>query len=129
MGQNYSGVYKCNVQQQLSYSETNHRDTIMNKTVIQNRNKTMTHVHDHVHLHGPGQETIIVVTVIVVIGVLCMVIAVAYMVSIKYKFGGGSIFQEGFGVSLNITIILQWWARHRRTDLRAQFNDVLLERM
>ena len=88
MGQNYSGVYKCNVQQQLSYSETNHRDTIMNKTVIQYRNKTMTHVHDHVHLHGPGQETIIVVTVIVVIGVLCMVIVVAYMVSIKYKFGG-----------------------------------------
>ena len=102
---------------------------MMNKTVIQYRNKTVTHLHDHVHLHGAGQETVIVVTVIVVIRVLCMVIAVACMVSIKYKFGGGSIFQEGFGVSLNITIILQWWARCRRTDLREQSNDVLLERM
>ena len=128
MGQNCSGVYKCNVQQQLSYSETNHRDTMMNKTVIQYQNKMVTHLHDHVHLHGPGQETVIVVTVVVVIGVLCMVIAVACMVSIKYKFGG-SIFQEGFGVSLNITIILQWWARRHRTDLRGQSNDVLLEPM
>ena len=45
------------------------------------------------------------VTVVVVIRVLCMVIAVACMVSIKYKLGGGSIFQEGLGVSLNISII------------------------
>ena len=88
MGQNYSGVYQCNVQQQLSYSETNHRETMMNKTVIQYRNKTVTYLHDHVHLHGAGQETVIVVTVVVVIRVLCMVIAVACMVSIKYKCGG-----------------------------------------
>ena len=88
MGQNYSGVYQCNVQQQLSYCEMNHRDTMMNKTVIQYRNKTVTHPHDHVHLHRAGQETVIVVTVVVVIRVLCMVIAVACMVSIKYKFGG-----------------------------------------
>ena len=129
MGQNYSRVYQCNVQQQLSYSEMIHRDTMMNKTVIQYWNKTVTHLHDYVNLHGAGQETVIVVTVVVVIGVLCMVIAVACMVSIKYKFGGGSIFQEGLGVSLNITIFLQWWARCRRPDLREQSNDVLLEHM
>ena len=94
MGQNYSGVYQCNVQEQLSYCEMNHRDTMMNKTVIQYRNKTVTHPHDYVHLHRAGQETVIVVTVVVVIRVLCMVIAVACMVSIRYTFGGGVYFKR-----------------------------------
>ena len=60
---------------------------IMNKTVIQYRNKTISHyhdhAHDHVHLHGPGDWASLLIAVIVMVGVIIAVIAVACLVSAK----------------------------------------------
>ena len=74
---------------------------IMNKTVIQYRNKTISHyhdhAHDHVHIHGPGDWASLLIAVIVMVGVIIAVIAVACLVSAKnvisvgaekYKKGG-----------------------------------------
>ena len=63
---------------------------IMNKTVIQYRNKTISHYHDHVHLHGPGDWASLLIAVIVMVGVIIAVIAVACLVSAKNVISGGA---------------------------------------
>ena len=58
---------------------------IMNKTIIQFRNKTVMNLHDHehVHLHGPGDWASIIIAVIIVMGITIAVAVVACLVSIE----------------------------------------------
>ena len=57
---------------------------IMNKTIIQYRNKTVMNLHDHehVHLHGPGDWASIIIALIVVLGFIVAVTVAACVVRI-----------------------------------------------